>query len=187
MISIILFLHFLLFLTIMNSFSKLLLNEIMFEDDDESATIVAVLNCDERVYRSSSLYRKRWDSEYLVNLAVQEGSFTAEYRLSPSLREFDTLNMILCRSLETNQDMAKIAMSQCGSRPISTASRIGAALIMLSGGRKVEAMRTHGLSKSFVHDNLLTVCKAINNCPVFDLDYSINNWNSTNNWNLLFY
>ena len=48
---------------------------------------------------------------------------------------------------------------------------------MLSGGRKVEAMRTHGLSKSFVYDNLLTVCKAINNCPVFDLDYSINNWN----------
>ena len=51
-----------------------------FEDPDEELG-VASLYCDETKYRSSAWYRKRWDSEYLVNLAISEGSFTTEYRL----------------------------------------------------------------------------------------------------------
>jgi hypothetical protein len=44
-------------------------------------------------------------------------------------------------------------------------SRLGAALIILAGGRRVKSMRTHGLSQAFVHDNLRKVVKAINNDP----------------------
>ena len=48
-------------------------------------------------------------------------------------------------------------------------SRIGAALIMLGGGRRTEAMRTHGLSKTFVYDNFHKVVDAINSCPQLEI------------------
>jgi hypothetical protein len=53
---------------------------------------------------SPALFRKRWDSEYLVNLAVRENSFVTEYRLNPS--SFSLLHEILYDQLEVNSEMA---------------------------------------------------------------------------------
>ena len=39
--------------------------------------------------RASAHYRRRWDSEYLVNLAITKGSFIGEYRVDPG--GFDVL------------------------------------------------------------------------------------------------
>lgn len=94
----------------------------MLDEDYEMAEAVLLL-CDETVYRSSPLYRKRWDCNYLVNLAVAEGSFLAEYRLGP--REFDTLHSILHDAIAVDQRMAAVAVGSCGSKSISTASRLG--------------------------------------------------------------
>ena len=90
--------------------------KLLMEDDDELAAIAVALKCDETIYRSSCLYRKRWDSEYLVNLAQQEGSFVAEYRVSP--REFDMLNTLLSDNLKVNDKMAALAtQSLPGMKP----------------------------------------------------------------------
>ena len=43
--------------------------------DDIEATVIWFLMCNEHIPRRSSLYRKRWDSNYLINLARDEGSF----------------------------------------------------------------------------------------------------------------
>ena len=53
-------------------------------------------------------------------------------------------------------------MSKSGSGRITEASRLGAALIILAGGRETESLRTHGLSSTFVYDNLHEVVEAIN-------------------------
>jgi DDE superfamily endonuclease len=87
-------------------------------------------------------------------------SFVAEYRLDPS--SFDVLSGMLEMHLQVDQKMSKISTK---SGPISTKSRLGAALIILAGGRRVESMRTHGLSQAFVYDNLRKIVKAINNNP----------------------
>jgi hypothetical protein len=76
----------------------------------------------------------------------------AEYRLDPNT--FDILLHLIGPSLEVNERQARNAMGKSGSAPISTASRIGAALIMLGGGRRIESMRTHGIAESTAYKNL---------------------------------
>ena len=46
------------------------------EEDEELAR-----SHHETVYRSGALYRRRCESEYLINLAIREGTFLAEYRV----------------------------------------------------------------------------------------------------------
>ena len=48
--------------------------------------------------RNSALFRKYWDSSYLVDLAVNEGSFISEYRLDPG--GFNLLNQLLSSGSE---------------------------------------------------------------------------------------
>jgi hypothetical protein len=113
-------------------------------------------------YRAPPIFRKRWDNEYLVKLATQEESFVAEYRLDP--RSFQTLCDLLDPYVQVDQEMAGRAMSSSKSKPISVESRIASTLILLGGGRVVEAMRTHGLAKSTVQSIFRTVVRAINSC-----------------------
>jgi hypothetical protein len=122
-----------------------------------------------KIHRSSALFRKRWDSEYLLNLAVSEGSFVSEYRLSP--RCFDELIRYLEPSLRVNEEMAALAMSRCRSERINTSSRVASALILLAGGRVIEAMRTHGLSQSTCYANFKRVVRAINSCAELEIKY----------------
>jgi hypothetical protein len=48
-----------------------MLDSIFDDEDDVLAAVSVVLSCDGTNYRSGSLYRRRWDSGYLVNLAPQ--------------------------------------------------------------------------------------------------------------------
>ena len=48
---------------------------------------------------------------------------------------------------------------------ITNHSRLGCALIILAGGRRIEAMKTHGVSQSFTYSNLRSVVRAINSNP----------------------
>jgi hypothetical protein len=72
-----------------------------------------------------------------------------------------------------NEKMAQLAMSSSGSGPISEASRVGAALIMLGGGRRIEAMRTHGISSSQAYANFHRVCQAIVGSDQLKVEYDI--------------
>lgn len=94
--------------------------------------------------RASSLYRKRWDEDYLWNLAITEGSFVEEYRMLPLT--FDLLHETIKGQLEVDVTMAARAMNTCNSTPISTRSRLASALVLLGGGKPMESMRTHGLA-----------------------------------------
>jgi hypothetical protein len=67
---------------------------------------------------NSSLFRKRWDSQYLRNLAENEGSFLAEYRVDPG--GFDLLHEILESSIQRDDRYSAIAMGTSGSAPITT-------------------------------------------------------------------
>lgn len=119
--------------------------------------------------RTAALYRKRWDCVYLRDLAEKENSFVSEYRLGP--KQFDMLCDMLSPIIDKNQEMAQRAMAKCKSAPISTDSRVGAALIMLAGGRATESMRTHGLAKATVYCNLHEVVRAINTHPSLEIKY----------------
>ena len=85
------------------------------------------------------------------DLATRESSFVAEYRLDPS--SFDILSGMLEMDLRVDERMSQISTS---SGAISTNSRLGSALIILAGGRRIECMRTHGVSSPFVYENLRT-------------------------------
>lgn len=137
------------------------------ESDDEMDELL--FPCLLRLHRqrNSSLFRKRWDISYLVNLAVNEGSFLSEYRVDPG--GFDVLLRILGDSLKRDEKFAKLSMSGCGSAGIIPASRLGAALIMLGGGRNMEAMRTHGMSMATAYDNFHRVVEAINEHPALEI------------------
>ena len=50
-------------------------------DEEEKMQLLLLLKI--KRFKSPSFYRERWNCEYLRNLAVQEGSFVAEYRLDP--------------------------------------------------------------------------------------------------------
>ena len=135
-------------------------------DDEEDATIFPFLL--RQVHRRNSvLFRKRWDSKYLVDLAVNEGSFISEYRVDPG--GFDILHKLLGSTLERDEKFSKLSGSRSGSASISSASRLGAAFIMLGGGRQMEAMRTHGMAKPTVYANFHRVIHAINTHPALDI------------------
>ncbi len=127
-------------------------SQLLQEVLDEEEEMMAIIAFKYKRFKSPSFFRERWRSEYLRNLAINEGSFVDEYRLDPG--GFDHLLQMLMPDLNTNQDMADLSMSTSGSGPISEASRLGAALILLGGGRRIEAMRTHGLSQTLVYVNL---------------------------------
>ena len=113
------------------------------EDDDSECMLFSFLLL--RSYeRASPIFRKRWDSLYLRDLAAKEGSFVAEYRVDP--RGFEILTELLESSISRDDYYSRKAVSKSGFKSISTASRLGATLIMLGGGRKMESMRTHGLA-----------------------------------------
>ena len=113
-------------------------------DEDEEAEfekkkkiivfMAAAISCGYK-FHSPALFRKRWDSDYLINLAINENSFITEYRLNPSA--FDLLHEILKGQLQVNISKAKCAMSKSGSAPITTLSRLGAVLIEIGGGRPI--------------------------------------------------
>ncbi|KAJ1430045.1 hypothetical protein B484DRAFT_396117 [Ochromonadaceae sp. CCMP2298] len=136
----------------------------LFDSDDEDALAACEVQTElSNNVRGQALFRRRWDCEYLVDLAIKENSFVAEYRVD--VAGFDLLNQMLETKLGVNEEMAARAMNVCGSAPISTASRLGAALIMLGGGRRIEAMRTHGISQAQAYTNLHRVVAAINQHP----------------------
>jgi hypothetical protein len=150
--------------------------------------VAASLICDETAPRSGALYRPRWESNRLRELAELEGSFIAEYRFSP--REFDILHLLLKDNLTANERMSNVSTARSGSSSISSDSRlgkihhicviylviflfiIGIALTILGGGRRIEAMRTHGVSRTSTYFILHQVCQAINSCPALALDTS---------------
>jgi len=130
---------------------------------DEEAVAIALATHFSHVPRNKCIFRKRWDSYYLRDLAEKEKSFLSEYRLDPG--GFDLLHEMLSPRLTVNELKASASNMRSGSGDIGTDSRLGAALIMLAGGRFMEAMRTHGLSRTFVDTNLLHVCEIINSHP----------------------
>jgi hypothetical protein len=152
-------------------------DDLLEEEEEDLLICVALSLCLER---SSPIPRRRCmffkinfsgDNQYLVNLAIRERSFLAEYRLES--QSFDILVQLLGSTLQSNHEMANLTAIRCQSEPISAESRIAAALIMLAGGRYVEAMRTHGFAKSTVYSNLHDVVAAINSCPQLDIRYDI--------------
>ena len=102
------------------------------------------------------------DSAYLVDLARNEGSFLAEYRVDP--RGFDTLLELLRPALERNEAKAaaagndhcglqvefceinNYAASTSGSLQISAGSRLGAAWRrqICGGYADSRAFKSHG-------------------------------------------
>ena len=60
--------------------------------------------------RASPLFRKRWDSIYLRDLAANEGSFVAEYRVDP--RGFEILTELLESSISRDEKYSRRAMSK---------------------------------------------------------------------------
>ena len=132
----------------------------MLEDNDaESISVASTMH----LFREPAIFRRRWDSQYLMDLAQREGSFVSEYRVDP--QGFDILVNLLEEVMPMNIKMAQLKSLESNTDPVSTASKLGAALIVLSGGRVMESMRTHGLSRSYCYDNLHSVVRAINKHP----------------------
>jgi hypothetical protein len=96
------------------------------EEDDE---VVVAMATQLGIMRSSALYRRRWDETYLHSLAESEGSFVAEYRFDPN--GFNILHELLDHTLQLDARMVNVQSGQSQSSPITTGSRLGAALIML--------------------------------------------------------
>ena len=146
-------------------------SQVLYEVLEEEEQLMTIIVNKFKRFRSPSFFRERWNCEYLRNLAINEGSFVDEYRLDPG--GFDHLLQLLMPALATDQAMAELAMSTSGSGPITEGSRLGAALIILGGGRTVEAIRTHGVSSTFARQNLHRVCKAIVNCKELDIQFDV--------------
>ena len=53
-------------------------------DEEEEMMLLALGMLCAKKQRAPALFRKRWDSEYLLDLAQKEGSFVAEYRVDPA-------------------------------------------------------------------------------------------------------
>ncbi len=117
------------------------------------------------VPRGPVICRRRWDSDRFLDLAVKEGSFLQEYRMN--IKEFRILFNLLEPYLQRNEKMAKLRSGDSGL--ITAMSRLGVALIILGGGRNMEAMRTHGIAASSVLPIFYDVLEAINSCPLLAL------------------
>ena len=140
-------------------------NELDEDDNiiDRAATALSL-----NLFRDQALFRRRWNSSYLIDLAKRESSFVSEYRVDPG--GFDVLVTLIEEILPMNWKMAHVKSHESGSKPVTTASKVGAALIMLGGGRHMEAMRTHGLSKSYSYDVFRLVVRAINKHPALAIN-----------------
>ena len=103
------------------------------------------------IFRQSALYRRRWDETYIRRLAEEEGTFLAEYRLDPG--GFDVLHELLHSRLQVDELQAARQSATSKAAPVTVTSRVGAALIMLDGGRRIEAIRTHGISQPQAYKN----------------------------------
>jgi hypothetical protein len=79
----------------------------ILEDDDHLIPIVITSS---QIERAPSLFRKRWQSAYLVDLAQREGSFLAEYRVDAG--GFDILHQLLDPILSVNKTKAANAMGK---------------------------------------------------------------------------
>jgi len=55
--------------------------------------LATVLSTEEKVTKTPAIPRKRWDSKYLLDLTVEEGSFINEHRMHPN--NFEELYQIL--------------------------------------------------------------------------------------------
>jgi hypothetical protein len=140
-------------------------NNILFDDDDDEQDL-ELLNLLETLLeqeRQPTLFRERWREDYLRGLAQRENSFVMEYRMNPS--SFNILVEMLEPLIAVDNKMAALSLHRSGSQLISPSSRVGACLIMLGGGRVMESMRTHGLSKDFCYKNLKKIVRAINSHP----------------------
>jgi hypothetical protein len=142
-----------------------ILTSLLLLEDEEEEDIIASL-----FVRQPSLWRKQWECDYLRNLADAERSFLGEYRMDPA--SFDILLQLLYPRLDVEMRMARVSMAHSGSDDITSDSRLGAALIMLGGGRQMEAMRTHGISKAQAFANLHRVVAAVNDCPALDITFN---------------
>lgn len=145
------------------------------DDLEEELASITEMTVAIRTYLSCTapvppIKRIRWNSQYLRNLAAQEGSFVVEYRVTPS--QFDVLCDILEPHLCVNASMAALCAKKTGSDPIGIDSVVGQAMIILSGGRCMESMRTHGVSKNTVYYNLQRFVNAVNSCEVLSLPTS---------------
>ena len=72
--------------------------------------------------------------------------------------------------------MARVAMAKSKSAEITIASRVGIGLIIIGGGRKVEAMRTHGVASDTVAKIFRSFVKAVNSCAEIFGPYSVKIW-----------
>lgn len=114
------------------------------------------------------LRRYRWNSSYLRDLAAREGSFVAEYRMTPI--QFDTLCDMLGPSLHWDEKMAAVCEKKTQSSAIGVDSIVGQALIRLAGGRCIESMRTHGVSETTAYRSLQRFVDAVNTCDLLAMD-----------------
>ena len=117
----------------------------------------------------SPLFRKRWDAEYLLSLSLNENSFVAEYRLN--FKCFNILVDLLKETSALNVDF-RMARRATDSKLISIESRIAVCLILLGGGRYIEAMRTHGIARFTVYYVFHQVVEAINSHPQLAIECS---------------
>ena len=139
------------------------------DDDNDEPILRDTHTTRETIPRSGSLLRIRWQSEYLRNLAMREGSFITEYRLDPG--GFDILCELLRDDLKVDQRMASLQSSKSGSDLIGLDSRVGSSLIILAGGRHMEAMRTHGISESQSYVTFKKFVRAVNKHPALDINF----------------
>jgi hypothetical protein len=84
----------------------------MDDDDDIDFYMLSKYLVEQEKHQHSRcppIFRKRWDSRYLIELAHNESSFVAEYRLD--IRGFRDLSELLLPRLLTNR---KMSLVQCG-------------------------------------------------------------------------
>ena len=56
------------------------LSQVVEDVLDEEQELLSIVVSKYKRFKSPSLFRERWNSEYLRNLAICEGSFVDEYR-----------------------------------------------------------------------------------------------------------
>jgi hypothetical protein len=142
----------------------------LFRRREEQATLEAcassIIFDSSKRFRKSPIPRLRWNQPYLRRLSIDENSFVSEYGVTP--KGFDLLLQMLQPRLEV--DMRQAARSNPYSAPITAESRLASCLLELRGGRRLEAMRTHGLARSTVDRNFHTVIRAINDHPALKIE-----------------
>ena len=115
------------------------------DSSDDDSVVIKIFSRNSKT-RKRKLFRERWNRNSLISLAINENSFKMEYRMS--YYAFNNLHSILKDNLKVNDNMARVSNMECNTESITTESRLACFLIVLGGGRVVEAMRTHGVSRT---------------------------------------